>query len=350
MAYFHSGSTLRRCMPIDDLCGIDGRRTKSGQRERLFHIARGLISSAEVEEIKQTFMAVNANGPVPGLSEMVRYGSKTDYDANDPLHFYPRIMHPHRHPELPRRPAGDKIHARCANCIQSSAICSMMNQVAVQSMFYFQTPRARGQASCTRIISIYGVALSAPAWPRGSPSTMPIRTMAAWSSLPRQQPDGYCLSRTSRQHSLLHHRACACAPGIAGSAGQPQTGRRVVLQWQSPIHGSYPNAKQGSFPPFVHLSHYVPQFDRGCPVVPGAKRRSKARSCISMKRPAASLAAPRRRQSSLHINTARNAKICRSIIRSRVDASERASDDDGNIFLNTIYFPIHFPTGRSMNY
>src|SRR5207244_2198023 len=67
-----------------------------------FHVARGLFSPEEVAELRGAFMAVNADGAVPGLSEIV--GGRGEYTPDDPLAFYPRMMQPHYHPELPVGP------------------------------------------------------------------------------------------------------------------------------------------------------------------------------------------------------------------------------------------------------
>src|SRR5262245_13480974 len=63
-----------------------------------FVAMRQLFSADEVSEIRDTFMDANRDGPVPGLSEI------KEYKADDPLSRYPRMMHPHRHPELPVGP------------------------------------------------------------------------------------------------------------------------------------------------------------------------------------------------------------------------------------------------------
>ena len=61
-----------------------------------FHNARGLIPAAEVALIRDTFMQQASGGPVEGLSESKTHQGSA-YDRSDPLSFYPRMMHPHRH-------------------------------------------------------------------------------------------------------------------------------------------------------------------------------------------------------------------------------------------------------------
>jgi hypothetical protein len=109
-----------------------------------YYIARGLLAPHEAAAIRDAFMQLAANGPVPGLSEMQRPGT-APYAPGDPLAKYPRMMHPHLHPEyeagrLARRYLLDaRIGAILDELLEEEA-------VAVQSMFYFKPPGARGQA------------------------------------------------------------------------------------------------------------------------------------------------------------------------------------------------------------
>ena len=56
---------------------------------------RGFFSPEETSELRDAFMAASPDGPVLGLSEI-----KASYGPDDPLARWPRMMHPHRHPEL----------------------------------------------------------------------------------------------------------------------------------------------------------------------------------------------------------------------------------------------------------
>ncbi|HSH93909.1 MAG TPA: phytanoyl-CoA dioxygenase family protein, partial [Roseimicrobium sp.] len=96
-------------------------------------------SPEEIAEIRDTFMEQNAQGPVPGLSEI-----KGEYSSDDPLSFYPRMMQPHHHPELPvgsiawKYMLDQRLRPFLTDCMGDEP-------VAVQSMFYFKPPKARGQ-------------------------------------------------------------------------------------------------------------------------------------------------------------------------------------------------------------
>ena len=109
-----------------------------------FYIARNLLSKEEATEIRDAFMKMNANGPVEGLSEF-RHSGRDTYDAKDPLAFYPRMMHPHAHPEFPVGPLARKfmIDARFRPILRD--LFNGEEPLAVQSMFYFKPPGARGQ-------------------------------------------------------------------------------------------------------------------------------------------------------------------------------------------------------------
>jgi len=105
-----------------------------------FLAVRGLMTPAEIDEIRETFMDAAAQGPVPGLSDLPKGGTS----ANDPLSRFPRMMHPHKHE--------DKAVGRLAmRFMLDPRLRPILAQLfaeepfAVQSMFYFKPPGARGQ-------------------------------------------------------------------------------------------------------------------------------------------------------------------------------------------------------------
>lgn len=105
-----------------------------------YAVARDLFTPEEVTEIRETFMAQAANGPIDGLSD----GHHKNCLPDDPLAFYPRMMHPHRHPELMVGPLSERyllderLHAPLQAFMEDEP-------AAVQSMFYFKPAGARGQ-------------------------------------------------------------------------------------------------------------------------------------------------------------------------------------------------------------
>ncbi len=104
-----------------------------------FFVARRLFSTAEVKTIRGAFMAAAEGGPVPGLSEVLRGAA-----ASDPLTRYPRMMKPHRHADLPLGPLTRR-------CMLDKRLERLLRRFAgkevwaVNSMFYFKPPGARGQ-------------------------------------------------------------------------------------------------------------------------------------------------------------------------------------------------------------
>lgn len=105
-----------------------------------FAVARGLFTPEEIAEIRETFMAQAANGPVDGLSD----GHHANCSPDDPLKFYPRMMHPHRHEDKPVGPLSMRymLHEKVYEPLKA-----FMGEEpsAVQSMFYFKPAGARGQ-------------------------------------------------------------------------------------------------------------------------------------------------------------------------------------------------------------
>lgn len=102
-------------------------------------IVRGLFTPQEATLIRNAFMELNAEGPIPGLSEI-----NSKYKPEDPLSFYPRMMHPHRHPETP---VGDLSMQYMLDRRVEAVLTELLGEepVAAQSMFYFKPPGARGQ-------------------------------------------------------------------------------------------------------------------------------------------------------------------------------------------------------------
>ncbi|RKN03978.1 phytanoyl-CoA dioxygenase family protein [Streptomyces radicis] len=102
-----------------------------------FLVARGLFSPAEIEELRGEFMAMHAAGPIPGHFEP--RGRESEGPA-DPLHSYPRVMHPHRINDVALRYLLDARLRRILERLLGEEV------LAAQSMFYFKPPGARGQA------------------------------------------------------------------------------------------------------------------------------------------------------------------------------------------------------------
>jgi phytanoyl-CoA hydroxylase len=108
-----------------------------------FLAVRGLLADHEIAEIRDTFMAEAQDGPVPGLSDMPKSRAGAP-SASDPLAFYPRMMHPHKH-------AGRAVGQLAMRYMRDARLRPILAELlgeeplACQSMFYFKPPGARGQ-------------------------------------------------------------------------------------------------------------------------------------------------------------------------------------------------------------
>jgi phytanoyl-CoA hydroxylase len=97
---------------------------------------RGLLTAAEVQEIREAFM------------RQVEHDTSIAHDdhvgADDVLARYPRFVHPHRHPDLE---VGRLARRWMLDPRIVGPVVDAVGPVhAAQSMFYFKPPRARGQA------------------------------------------------------------------------------------------------------------------------------------------------------------------------------------------------------------
>jgi phytanoyl-CoA hydroxylase len=112
-----------------------------------FVAVRQLFSPGEIAELRDTFMEMAKHGPVEGLSETkqaLNRGGTAEYAPDDPLAFYPRMLHPHNHLDKPVGPLSMKymLHPKLEPIL---AALFAEEPVAVQSMFYFKPPQSRGQ-------------------------------------------------------------------------------------------------------------------------------------------------------------------------------------------------------------
>ncbi len=120
---------------------LSGLETLTAQFARDgYAVARQFFSAGEIAEIRETFMAEAAHGPVEGLSD----GHHKSLTPDDPLSWYPRMMHPHKHAELAVGPLSMRY---MLDRRLHDVLASFMGEepVAAQSMFYFKPPGARGQ-------------------------------------------------------------------------------------------------------------------------------------------------------------------------------------------------------------
>jgi hypothetical protein len=232
---------------------ITAERTLSEAQRAQFQrdgylLLRQLFTPEEVAEIRDGFMAMNARGPVPGLSEI-----NPAYAPNDPLAFYPRMMHPHRHPELPVGPLGMRymLDARIEAVLRA---LFEDEPIAVQSMFYFKPPGARGQELHQDNYYL-----------RVQPGTC----MAAWLAVDdADEANGglmvvpgshrlevFCPQKADLSHSFTGDYV-PVPPGLEKVPVIMQAGDMLFFNG-SLIHGSTPNTTQDRFRR-AFICHYIP--------------------------------------------------------------------------------------------
>lgn len=216
-------------------------------------VVPGLFSPEDVESIKQTFMEQNADGPVEGLSE-IRRGGKDGYSLDDPLSFYPRMMHPHKHQDKPVGPLSQRymLDARV-----QTVLTALMGQepVAAQSMFYFKPAGARGQDLHQDNYYL-----------RVAPDTC----YAAWTAIDDvdQENGGMVLVPGSQSLPILcptpsdktlffTDQHVAIPEGMTTVPANMKAGDTLFFNG-SVIHGSYPNTSKDRFRR-AFICHYVPK-------------------------------------------------------------------------------------------
>lgn len=139
-----------------------------------FTIARGLFGVAEVEELKQHFMAIN----------VARGAAQATHDGLVPgeaLAAWPRVMQPHRHDE---RSLCWLLDARLNHWLTGLL---GREPYAVQTMFYFKPPGSRGQALHQDQFYL-----------RVDPGTC----VAAWMAVDRCDEENGCLQVVPGTHTL----------------------------------------------------------------------------------------------------------------------------------------------------
>ncbi|MGI4787858.1 MAG: phytanoyl-CoA dioxygenase family protein [Janthinobacterium lividum] len=217
-----------------------------------FIVMRGLFSPEEVTAIRETFMEEAGNGPVEGLSEFKSGGQQ--YDASDPLAFYPRMMHPHNHLDksVGQVAAGYMLDPRLYGILHD---LFDEEPLAAQSMFYFKPAGARGQALHQDNFFL-----------RVKPSTC----IAAWLAVDDADAEngGMMVVPGSNDMEIVCPESADSAASFtrdfvavpAGLHEVPVTMQAgdVLFFNGSVIHGSYPNSSKDRFRRSL-ITHYVPR-------------------------------------------------------------------------------------------
>ena len=203
-----------------------------------YTIARGLFSPDEVERLREHFFWVNREH----RRDMDNIG-----DEKDPLAQYPRVMQPHRWDETSLQ---WMIDARLNDWMTSIL---GREPYAVQTMFYFKPPGARGQALHQDQFFL-----------RVDPGTC----VAAWMAIDRCDEENGCLRIVPGTHDIpvlctidadheisFSNDTVELPPGYEPIELVMEPGDVLFFNGQL-VHGSYPNSTSDRFRCAL-IGHYI---------------------------------------------------------------------------------------------
>lgn len=209
-------------------------------------IARGLFRPEEVAEIKSFFDDLGRRGQ---RIEGHWWPDTSPEAAGDPLRRYPRVMHPHLFDPMSRRYLIDpRLKATLTRLLGDEPL-------AVQTMYYFKPPGARGQALHQDNFYL-----------RVKPGTC----IAAWVAIDRSHPDNgglYVCPGTHRMEVVCPEQADANESFTTELVNPPAGIEPVpailesgdVLFFNgSVVHGSKPNRTKDEWRRSF-ICHYMPR-------------------------------------------------------------------------------------------
>jgi ectoine hydroxylase-related dioxygenase (phytanoyl-CoA dioxygenase family) len=197
-------------------------------------IVKGLFSSEEIEQLKNRFMQIHSEGPIPGY-----FSPLSEEEAEgDILKMYPRIMHPHKIDSLSRKYLLDvRLFSILTKLLEEEPL-------AAQSMFYYKPPGAKGQALHQDNFYL-----------KMEPGTC----IAAWTAIdPSNEENGGLYVVPNSQHAEIQcpHRADPEKSFTREEVDIPD-GLQPIPAILEPgdvlffngnvIHGSYPNTSKDKF-------------------------------------------------------------------------------------------------------
>jgi ectoine hydroxylase-related dioxygenase (phytanoyl-CoA dioxygenase family) len=196
-----------------------------------FAIVPGLFSPAEVDEIRRTFDEIHEKEPHRADEHRVP-------DPNDPLHQFPRYVHPHRFNAVARRYL---LHPGVAECLR---VIVGEEPVATQSMYYFKPPGARGQAMHQDNLYLL---------------VEPGTCLAAWTAIDRTDRENGCMMVVPGSHraNILCQEKTDMSVSFTPGATRIPAGLKAIEVPMEPgdtlffggaiIHGSGPNRSKDRF-------------------------------------------------------------------------------------------------------
>jgi phytanoyl-CoA hydroxylase len=203
-----------------------------------YTVARGLFSLDEVQRLRQHFLMINQEH---------RRDADNIADPSDPLALYPRVMQPHRWDET-------SLHWMIDERLNDWLTHILVREpFAVQTMFYFKPPGARGQALHQDQFYL-----------RVDPGTC----VAAWMAVDRCDEDNGCLRVVPGTHDLpvLCSVDADSDVSFSGDTVELPPGMEAVPLIMEPgdvlffngqlVHGSYPNSSEDRFRCAL-IGHYI---------------------------------------------------------------------------------------------
>lgn len=216
---------------------IDATRLEAYNRDG-FAIARGLFSPEEVDTYKSHFQAMHAKRQ-DTLDARLEKG--------EPLAKYPRLMQPHRHDETALRWLID------ARLDQWLTALLGKSPYAVQTMYYFKPPQARGQALHQDQFYL---------------QVQPGTCMAAWMAIDPCDEENGCLQVVPGTHLLptlctkdadldasFANDTVDLPPGMEPVPVVMEPGDVLFFNGQL-VHGSFPNSSRSRFRCSL-IGHYI---------------------------------------------------------------------------------------------
>ncbi|MDE2855782.1 MAG: phytanoyl-CoA dioxygenase family protein [Chloroflexota bacterium] len=209
-----------------------------------YTIARSLFRQEEVEDLREHFFAINAEQRAIRERDAA---SDNTLAQDDPLARYPRVMHPHRFDETSLQWMIDSRLSEWMTGILGR------EPYAVQTMFYFKPPGARGQALHQDQFYL-----------RVDPGTC----VAAWMAVDRCDEENGCLRIVPGTHDIpvlctvdadidvsFTDVTVELPPGYEPIPLVMDPGDVLFFNGQL-VHGSYPNSSADRFRCAL-IGHYI---------------------------------------------------------------------------------------------
>jgi ectoine hydroxylase-related dioxygenase (phytanoyl-CoA dioxygenase family) len=213
------------------LPNIDHATLKADFERDGYALVRGLFSSEEVNEIKETFERLHEAQKPTYITDDIR-------DPSDPLYQWPRIIHPHRFDKT-------ALHYLLHPAVRECLITLFGEEpVAPQSMYYFKPPGSRGQAMHQDNLYLL---------------VEPGTCIAAWTAIDRcdRENGGMMVVPKTHQSEIVCPEVADESESWARHLVRPPKGSRAIDVPMEPgdtlffngstIHGSGPNRSKDRF-------------------------------------------------------------------------------------------------------